>query len=553
MSDRREKIIVVDDIATNLSIAKSALSDKYDVFTAPSGAKLLLLLDRLIPDLILLDIEMPEMDGYDVITALKDSEKTTHIPVIFLTGKIDPEHEVKGLNLGAVDYITKPFSRELLLKRIDFHVLYERQRKDLLKINLNLESEVDKKTRAVMELQSTVLKTIAELVECRDNVTGDHIGRTQYALKLLIGLLLKNGKYVDDLSALDIPLLIMSSQLHDVGKISIRDSILLKAGKLDAGEWEEMKKHTTYGVDIIRRIERNTTESEFLHYAEIFAGSHHERWDGTGYPNGLKTEDIPLPGRLMSIVDVYDALINDRPYKVAYTHEAAIDIIKKGLGTQFDPVICDVFIENHLAFKDVKNNYETASMTFDDFHPAMTTRSSTVGNLNGSEKSHSDKMQRYLEILYDAMREHETLKIEVSSWDKDVFLFSARLHDIGDFSVTESLLSKADAKIAQKIKDSVESGDLQHHAEMLTGNHHEKWDGTGYPLGLKGKDIPLEGRLMAIVDVYDALTIDRPHRKRKTHKEAVMLIKNGSGTHFDPDLVELFLDFDKEFEKVSDS
>lgn len=535
MSDKREKIIVVDDIATNLSIAKSALSEKYDVFTAPSGAKLLLLLDRLIPDLILLDIEMPEMDGYDVITALKESEKTEHIPVIFLTGKIDPEHEVKGLSLGAVDYITKPFSRELLLKRIDFHVLYERQKKDLLNHNLNLENEVDKKTRAVMELQSTILKTIAELVECRDNVTGDHIGRTQYSLKLLISLLLKDGKYTEELSALDIPLLIMSSQLHDVGKISIKDSILLKAGKLDSSEWEEMKKHTTYGVDIIRRIERSTTDNDFLHYAEIFAGSHHERWDGTGYPNGLKAENIPLPGRLMAIVDVYDALINDRPYKVAYSHDAAIEIIQQGLGTQFDPVICKVFLENSLAFKEVKDNYEAASDNFDDMRPVMATRNSAVSN--GNEDNHSEKMQRYLEILFDAMHGHAVHRNEISSWDKSIFLMSVHLYDTGEHSNA----------------DCENEASLRHHAEMLTGNHHEKWDGTGYPLGLSGKDIPLEGRLMAIVDVYDALTIDRPHRKRKTHKEAVTLIKNGSGTHFDPDLVSLFLEYEKSFENISSS
>jgi len=569
MSEKREKIIVVDDIVTNLSVAKSALSDKYDVFTAPSGEKLLLLLERLLPDLILLDIEMPDMDGYEVITILKNSERTAHIPVIFLTGKIDPEHEVKGLSLGAVDYITKPFSRELLLKRIDLHVIYERQKQELLDHNLSLESEVDKKNRTVLELQSAILKAIAELVECRDNITGGHIGRTQFSLRMLIGLLVKNSQYTQELSGLDIPLLIMSSQLHDVGKISIRDSILMKPGKLDNNEFEEMKKHTSYGVDIIRRIERNTTENDFLHYAEICAGTHHERWDGTGYPNGLSGDDIPLQGRLMAIVDVYDALVNDRPYKEAFDHDTALEIIKNGLGSQFDPVICKVFLDNHLAFKDIESNYdESLPYGFDDLHPTMTTLTNALGRRSGNDYGHTEKIQGYLAILYDAIHEHEALKEEVSTWDKEIFLMSAHLHDVGELSIPDRILNKDEVltddefsnvkhhtsfgmKVVNMMKESVKSENILHHAEMLTGNHHEKWDGTGYPLGLKGKDIPLEGRLMAIVDVYDALTTERPHRDRKTHMEAIVLIKNGSGTHFDPDLVELLLEHDKAFESIS--
>jgi len=568
MSVIREKIIIVDDVATNLSVAKAALSDKYDVFTAPSGEKLFSLMKKVTPDLVLLDVEMPDMDGYDVIKVLKGSEKTTHIPVIFLTGKIDPEHEIQGLNMGAVDYITKPFSRELLLKRIDLHVLFERQRQELLKHNLSLESEVDKKTRTVMELQTAILKAVAELVECRDSITGGHIERTQYYLSKLIRLLKERNYYTEELSNLDIPLLIMSSQLHDVGKISIRDSILLKPGKLTDEEFVEMKKHAQYGVDIIKKIESSTTENEFLSYAQIFAGTHHERWDGLGYPNGLKSDEIPLPGRLMALVDVYDALTNDRPYKKAFSHEESVEIIKNGLGTQFDPVLCEIFVENNSAFKNMDVNYNDNPDEIDDLHPTMTTITNAVGMRSGNEQGHPEKIQKYLGIFYDALLKHETLKNEISGWDRDIFLMSAHLHDVGEISVPDSIFNKIDSltedeysdikdhtnfgiKIVQMIKDSVESESLLHHAEMFTGNHHEKWDGTGYPQGLKGKGIPLEGRLMAIVDVYDALTSDRPHRKRKTHKESVELIKNGSSTQFDPDLVEIFLDCDKDFEAVS--
>jgi len=567
MNEIREKIIIVDDVATNLNVAKSALSEKYDVFTAPSGDKLFSLMKRMTPDLILLDVEMPEMDGYEVITVLKASESTMDIPVIFLTGKIDPEHEIKGLNFGAVDYVTKPFSRELLLKRIDLHVLFERQKKELLNHNLRLESEVDRKTKTVLELQTAILKAVAELVECRDNVTGGHIERTQYYLSKLIRLLIERNYYTEELSALNIPLLIMSSQLHDVGKISIKDSILLKPGPLDNDEIEEMKKHAAYGAEIIERIESSTTENDFLHYAQIFAGTHHERWDGNGYPHGLKGEDIPLPGRLMAIVDVYDALTNDRPYKKAYTHDEAVEIIKKGMGTQFDPVLCEIFVDNNLDFKNMERGYESTTNDIFGFHPETATGNTAVKRRDG-KSNHTERIQDYLEILFDAMLEHDILKNEISDWDKDIFLMSAHLHDIGGLSVSDSIYGKIEhlpddesremksdtnygLQIVKMIKDSIVSESLLHHAEMLTGNHHEKWDGTGYPLGLKGKGIPLEGRLMAIVDVYDSLTSDRPHRKRKTHEEAAAAIIKGSSIQFDPDLVALFRDCNKDFKEIS--
>jgi len=460
------------------------------------------------------------------------------IPVIFLTGKINPEHEIKGLNLGAVDYITKPFSRELLLKRIDLHVLFERQKQELMKHNLTLEGEVEKKTRTVMELQSAILKAIAELVECRDNVTGDHIGRTQYALSLLIKLMIKNGVYLEQLSVLDIPLLIMSSQLHDVGKISIKDSILMKRGKLEPDEFEEMKMHTIYGADIIRKIESKTSDNEFLHYAEICAGTHHERWDGQGYPNGLVGEEIPLQGRLMAIVDVYDALVSDRPYKSAFDHKEAIDIIKDSLGTQFDPVIGQVFVDHHLEFMDIDTDNIDPEKLY-NIPPIVINTDSDKSKRKG-EPEHILIMQQCLEVMYDAMLKHKTLKNEIKDWDKDIFLKSVLLHDTQDHSS------------AERVSD-VEGEDLKrllHHAELLNGSNHEKWDGTGYPLGLAEKEIPIEGRLMAIVDVYDALTTDRPHRKRKTHYEAIVLIKNGAGTHFDPDLTELFVAHEEDIERV---
>ena len=353
MGISRKLIVVVDDDRTNLSSARSALTDMYDVFTVSSGAKLFSVIEKSMPDLILLDIEMPEMSGYEIIKILKASKRTANIPVIFLSALSDDDSAVEGLDLGAVDYIFKPFSRKLLLKRLQGHLLIEDQKRELKRYANNLEGMVAQKTKIVFELQNTILKTVAELVERRDDITGGHIERTQNYLKMLVEFLLINGVYRDELSAWDADLLVMSSQLHDVGKISIRDEILMKPGQLTAEEFEEMKKHAVSGADIIRSIEETTTEKDFLKHAELLAESHHEKWDGTGYPYGLKYYEIPLQGRLMAIVDVYDAITNKRLYKQAYTHEEAVRIIKEGAGEHFDPHIAEIFLKYEKDFKRV--------------------------------------------------------------------------------------------------------------------------------------------------------------------------------------------------------
>ena len=567
----KEIIILVDDDITNLLIGMNSLSDKYNVLTAPSGKKLFVLLEKMQPDLILLDIEMPEMDGYEVIRLLKRSEKTAHIPVLFLTAQIDPESEVKGLNLGAVDYVTKPFSSELLLKRVDLHIQLEKQKKELIRYNVNLENEVTRKTQTVLELQNAILKTVAELVECRDSVTGGHIERTQRYLSLLLGFLLDHGVYTAELLSWDIGLFVMSSQLHDVGKIAIKDDILMKPGKLTAEEFEEMKKHTIFGVDIIRRIEGNTSDNEFLLYAEALAASHHEKWDGTGYPYQLKGSDIPLHGRLMAIVDVYDALTNVRPYKEALTHEESVKIIREENGAHFDPLIGDVFLAHEKEFQGGEVEKLHAEAGGRQHSNTLSSTLQVVSNImdvkSGVDSGHTESMRHYLRTFLNILLCHEEYREEISTWDIDFFLISAQLHDVGKIAINNSILNKAGeltedefqnvrehadfgVKVIQQIKDNVDDGSLLHHAEVLAGSHHEKWDGTGYPLGLKGEYIPLQGRIMAIVDVYAALVNDRPHRGRKTHEEAVEIIRDCSGTHFDPDLVEKFMECEEEFAKV---
>ena len=567
MGSKRETIIIVDDIATNLTIGMNSLDSVYDVFTVPSGKKLFAVLEKVTPDLILLDIRMPEMDGYEVIQILKASDKTFNIPVIFLTSKIDPISEVKGLDLGAVDYITKPFSRELLLKRVNLHILIERQKRELLSYSRGLESEISHKTKAIVELQNAILMTVAELVECRDSATGGHIERTQKYLSLLITLAIDNGIYVDELNQWDIGLVVMSSQLHDVGKVAIKDDVLLKPGKLTDEEFTEIKKHTTIGADIIRRIESSTSESAFLKHAEIFAESHHEKWDGSGYPYGMKGENIPLEGRLMAIVDVYDALTNDRPYKKAYTHEKAVSIIRNGNGSHFDPLLCDVFLTTNSRFASTNHSITNDVVNRNELHSLTKMVANIMDIRSVSEKGRADTMQHCLKVFITALLEHEHYGAEVSSWDMDLLLLSAQLHDIGQMGVNDKILSKSGAltdaeydsikmhteygmSIVRQIKDSVTNGSMLYHAEVIAGSHHEKWDGTGYPNKLKGRAIPLQGRIMAIVDVYEALVNDRPHRSRKTHEEAVEIIKSLSGTHFDPALVKVFTQHEHAFEKV---
>jgi HD-GYP domain-containing protein (c-di-GMP phosphodiesterase class II) len=378
---------------------------------------------------------------------------------------------------------------------------------------------------------------------------------------------MQHSEFREEISAWDVDLLIMSSQLHDVGKISIKDNILMKPSRLNEEEFEEMKKHTSYGVDIILRIEESTTENAFLYYAEIMAGYHHERWDGKGYPYGLKGNEIPLQGRLMAIIDVYDALTNDRPYKKAFSHETAVGIIKEGHGTQFDPLICEVFLDHEKQFRD--SVVASVAVTDDEakLNQAMKAIANAVSMRSGKTHGHVEKIRQYLEIFVGELKGHKDYEAEVSNWDNELFLISADMHDVGKIAVADHILSKTDelsdseyedvkshvdvgVKVIQQVKENVQSGGLLHHAEASVGSHHEKWDGTGYPNGLKGSEIPLQGRIMAIVDVYLALISDRPHRGKRTHSEAVEIIRNGGGTHFDPKLVDVFVSCEKAFEKV---
>ena len=355
MNIGRKTIFLVDDDATNLIVGKNVLGDNYNVVTLNSGPRLFKFLERVKPDLILLDITMPEMSGYEVMKYLKGKAETADIPVIFLTALDSEEIEYEGLSLGARDFVTKPFSPPLLLKRIELHLLVETQRQELVKYNNNLEEMVEEKIKTVVELKNVVLKTMAELVEYRDEITGGHIDRTQRYVKVMIDAMRAAGVYLDEVESWDETLVLQSSQLHDVGKISIKDSILFKPGKLTPEEFEEIKTHTVFGEKVINNLINSTADNAFLEYARIFAISHHEKWNGKGYPNGLSGENIPLLGRVMAIADVYDALVSDRPYKRAFSHEDAVQIITKDSGTHFDPVLIDLFVGVHEKFSKISS------------------------------------------------------------------------------------------------------------------------------------------------------------------------------------------------------
>jgi putative two-component system response regulator len=412
----RKKIMLVDDNLANLTAGKNMLKEHHEVFAIPSAAKLFDFLSHVMPDLILLDIEMPEMNGYDAIKLLKADERYADIPVIFVTAKTDEGSELEGLALGAIDYVIKPFSAPLLLKRIENHIIMAEQKNHLLEFNNNLQLAVFNKTMQIMELQNAVLSTVAEMVEFRDEYTGGHVDRTQMYLKLLVDRMMEKGLYEEESKEWDLEYLLPSAQLHDVGKISISDTILNKPGKLTDEEFETMKMHPTIGVNAIKRIEKNASEHDFLTHAVVFAGSHHEKWDGSGYPNGQKGKDIPLQGRLMAIADVYDALISVRPYKKPMTPEVARNIIEEGRGSHFDPALVDIFLEVESEFARIASEYQ-ASIEMDDTEgnaaiPAKAPENTS--ETSGYNAVHISKGNRLRHMSNETERAHQTYKDAVS-------------------------------------------------------------------------------------------------------------------------------------------
>jgi putative two-component system response regulator len=354
-------VLVVDDTPDNLTLMSGLLKDRYKVKIANNGERALkVAATGTIPDIILLDIMMPIMDGYETCRQLKANPATRDVPVIFLTAKSETEDEVKGFELGAVDYITKPISPSIVLARVQTQLQLKKVRDYLRDQNEFLEAEVQSRTEEVVAIQEVTILAMASLAETRDNETGNHIRRTQFYVKALAENLRHNPRFsafLDDGKTID--LLFKSAPLHDIGKVGIPDHILLKPGRFTPEEFEIMKTHCALGRDaIIAAEQRLGTELPFLSFAKEIAYSHQEKWDGSGYPEGLSGDDIPISGRLMALADVYDALISRRIYKEPMSREKAQEIILQGKGAHFDPDMVDAFVKIAGEFAQIAKRYE---------------------------------------------------------------------------------------------------------------------------------------------------------------------------------------------------
>jgi putative two-component system response regulator len=353
-------ILAVDDTPDNLSLISGLLKQDYHVRVANGGERAIKIAQSdNPPDLILLDIMMPDIDGYAVCKILKVDKNTSHIPIIFLTAKTEIEDETRGLEIGAVDYITKPISPPIVLARVKTHLALKQMQDFLRDQNAFLESEVQKRTEEIVAIQDVTIHAMASMAETRDNETGNHIRRTQYYVKVLAEKLRFHPRFEKLLNNdKTIEMLFKSAPLHDIGKVGIPDAILLKPGRLTSEEFDVMKTHTTLGRDAIVHAEKSLgIEVQFLQYAKEIAYSHQEKWDGSGYPEGLSGDDIPISARLMAVADVYDALVSRRVYKSPMPHDDAVKIMLEGRAQHFDPDMIDAFIACQDQFKIIGEKY----------------------------------------------------------------------------------------------------------------------------------------------------------------------------------------------------
>ncbi|MBS0348893.1 MAG: two-component system response regulator [Proteobacteria bacterium] len=359
-SSARATILIVDDLPENLEVLGELLQPLYRVRGAQSGVRALAVArSSPVPDLILLDVMMPGMDGYAVFDALRADPLTRDIPVIFVTALDGVEAEERGLSLGAVDYITKPLRPSIVLARVHNQLELKRARDRLRDQNAFLEAEIARRMSDNLLIQDVSIRALARLAEIRDPETGNHVRRTQAYVELLARRLALDPRHQATLTPDSIDLIVKSAPLHDIGKVGIPDHILLKTGKLSEEEWEIMKSHSRLGSEAIRNAEEDAERPvPFLAYAKEIALYHHERWDGSGYPEGLAGEAIPLSARLMALADVFDALVSRRVYKAAVPLETARDMICAERASHFDPAVVDAFLAEFGRFSAVAGRYQ---------------------------------------------------------------------------------------------------------------------------------------------------------------------------------------------------
>lgn len=344
-------VMIVDDSLVNLGILSAGLEDLYETVTIENGAAAIEQIKKLMPDLVILDVVMPDVDGMEVYTTIKKDPATAEIPVIFVTAVDDIEFKVKLLDLGAVDYITKPFNMQEVRARVNLHMKHaindKAMKKDIeqLTVNVNIQSQ------EMQKINDRFRSTLINMMLLKSKETGQHLIRTKFC----VAALLKG--YEDRFHCELDPAIVEAAALHDIGKIGIADQILMKPGRLTDEEYKIIKTHTTIGKNLLSSDDI-VVDGEILEYAKEIAYCHHERWDGNGYPLGLAGEDIPISARMMALADVYDALVSKRVYKDSLSHEAAVKIITKEKGKAFDPVLVDIFIEKQEIFREIREKYE---------------------------------------------------------------------------------------------------------------------------------------------------------------------------------------------------
>jgi len=332
-------ILVVDDTPENIDVLSGVLKEEYKIKAALNGHVALKIANaEQKPDLILLDVMMPEIDGYEVCKILKSNPETASIPIIFVTAKSEVVDEQIGFSCGAVDYITKPISPSIVLARIKTQLaIYDQAR--------HLEKLVQERTKELNDTRVEIIRRLGRAAEFKDNETGMHVIRMSWFSRFLAEQIGKSDKWCE--------LLYNAAPMHDIGKIGIPDRVLLKPGKLDKEEWEIMQKHAEYGAEII-----GDHPSPLLQMAKEIAITHHEKWDGSGYPSGLKAENIPLSARIVAIADVFDALTSERPYKKAWSEQDAISLLESEAGKHFDPELVPRFLECLPRIREIQKQFK---------------------------------------------------------------------------------------------------------------------------------------------------------------------------------------------------
>jgi len=347
-------ILVVDDTKENLDMLTTLLSlHGYLARPVPNGEMALKACEIDPPELILLDINMPGMNGYEVAKRLKENPQLREIPIIFVSGLHEEKSILQGFKVGSVDYVAKPFRINELIARVETHLKLYRTQKELELYSNNLEKLVQQQVSKLTEAYKATIFAMAKLAEYRDDDTGQHIERVRLYARTLAQQLAEKGPYKNDINEVFVERIFEASPLHDIGKIAIPDAILLKPGRLTVEEMEVMKLHTVIGASVLKDVYSKHPYNEFIAMSIEIAMSHHERWNGKGYPQGLKGEDIPLSARVVALADVYDALRSKRPYKNPISHEAAVKIILEEKGEHFDPYVVDAFWEKHKIIEEI--------------------------------------------------------------------------------------------------------------------------------------------------------------------------------------------------------